>query len=109
MCRPTFVRLVLNRVHRTPVPRLSAERAISAAEWLDEHDENELAPAVLRLHAERTLLATRDRRMRGRFTSAHPNVPVVDVPAMASDVHDLDGLRWIGNQLVEAASATDAA
>ena len=101
--------LVLNRVHRTPVPRLSAERAISAAEWLDEHDENELAPAVLRLHAERTLLATRDRRMRGRFTSAHPNVPVVDVPAMASDVHDLDGLRWIGNQLAEAASATDAA
>jgi len=30
---------------------------------------------------------------------AHPHVPTAVVPAMASDVHDLDGLRAIGESL----------
>ena len=37
--------------------------------------------------------------MRGRFTAAHPKVPVVDVPALPGDVHDLAGLRAVGAAL----------
>ncbi len=36
--------------------------------------------------------------MAEHFTAAHPNVPVAEIPAQAEDVHDLDGLRGIGQE-----------
>ncbi|MBV9293717.1 MAG: ArsA family ATPase [Frankiales bacterium] len=97
--------LVLNRVHASAAPDLSAQRALAAAEALDQSGESALTAGVLRLHAERVLAATRDRRMAERFAGAHPAVPVVQVAAQASDVHDLDGLRQVGAEL---ASGYDA-
>jgi hypothetical protein len=52
--------------------------------------------AALRLHAERMNLGKRERRVAGSFMSAHPAVPVVEVPALPEDVHDLAGLRRVG-------------
>ncbi|MGE5763732.1 MAG: ArsA family ATPase [Mycobacterium leprae] len=95
--------LVLNRVHRARADELSAERALAAAEALAEHGEHPLTAALLRLHAERRRLAAKEQRLRSRFTGAHPHVPLVEVPAFAGDVHDLDGLRDIGEQLAGAA------
>jgi anion-transporting ArsA/GET3 family ATPase len=96
--------LVLNRTH--PVhAALSGARAREAAENLEagqiarDGEPTRLAAAVLRLHADRVETAERERRVLGRFTRAHPTVPIIDVPAMASDVHDLDGLREIGRRL----------
>jgi hypothetical protein len=40
--------------------------------------------------------AAAQRRTAEQFTAAHPNVPVAEIPAQAEDVHDLDGLRGIG-------------
>jgi anion-transporting ArsA/GET3 family ATPase len=97
--------LVLNRVHASAAKDLSAQRALAAAENLDQSGESALTAGVLRLHAERLLAATRDERMSERFAGAHPAVPVVQVAAQASDVHDLDGLRRIGAEL---ASGYDA-
>ena len=94
--------LVLNRVRTNAAPRLSAERAEVAADTLAEQGGHELAEAVLRVHAARAQLAVRDRRMRDRFTSAHPEVPLVEVPALASDVHDLDGLRQVASHLARS-------
>jgi len=91
--------LVLNRVRSTALPRLSAERADVAADALAEAGGHELTEAVLRVHAERFVLAARDRRMRDRFTGAHPDVPLAEVPALATDVHDLDGLRSVARAL----------
>ena len=91
--------LVLNRVRSSLVPRLSAERAEVAADVLAEKGGSELAEATLRIHADRARLAARDRRMRDRFTSAHPDVALLEVPALAGDVHDLDGLRAVGKSL----------
>jgi anion-transporting ArsA/GET3 family ATPase len=91
--------LVLNRVHASGAPGLSVERSLAAAEQLDESGESPLSAAVLRIHADRLAVATADRRMADRFVSAHPGVPVVQVAAQASDVHDLDGLRRIGAEL----------
>jgi anion-transporting ArsA/GET3 family ATPase len=91
--------LVLNRVRVSPAPKLSAERAEVAADALDETGGHDLAAAVLRLHAERMTLAVRDRRRRDRFTSAHPDVAIAEVPALPGDVHDLDGLRAVGRAL----------
>ncbi|MBO0889592.1 MAG: ArsA family ATPase [Acidothermales bacterium] len=98
--------LVLNRVHRAAAAtvsgsraRLGAERSIAAAETLEELGSGPLAAAVLRLHADRVVLETRERRLRDGFTAAHPRVPIVEVPAMPNDVHDLVGLRSVGTAL----------
>ncbi|HTX83286.1 MAG TPA: ArsA family ATPase [Streptosporangiaceae bacterium] len=111
--------LILNRVQKVPAAHLSAARSLAAAEVLQgavagpqgdqgatarttahpgepEAEARLLTMAALRLHAERMEQAAAQRRTAGHFTAAHPLVPVVEVPAQAEDVHDLDGLRRIG-------------
>ncbi|MDO0926509.1 ArsA family ATPase [Streptomyces sp. TG1A-8] len=152
--RMPLVGLVLNRVHGSGAGGLSAERALAAAENLEESrivdqgdgkvglrnsperygssespipgtpDPEDGSPAVgdppaadgspatgtersvdlltaglLRLHAERMRLLAREQRTRDRFTARHPEVAVVEVPALPGDVHDLAGLRDIGDRL----------
>ncbi|MEV7890754.1 ArsA family ATPase [Streptomyces sp. NPDC002817] len=131
--------LVLNRVHGSGAARLSAERALAAAENLEESrivdqedgkagvrnspdtDGSSESPAsdpvsaegspaadrtveqltagLLRLHAERMRLLSREQRTRDRFTALHPEVAVAEVAALPGDVHDLAGLRDIGTRL----------
>ncbi|WP_267244123.1 ArsA family ATPase [Streptomyces sp. PR69] len=139
--------LVLNRVHGSGAARLSAERALAAAENLDEgrivdhmtgktgvrdivhdpddahdaprlydaagaspspespsaaadaHSAEELTAGLLRLHAERMQVLAREQRTRDRFTALHPEVAVAEVAALPGDVHDLAGLRAIGDRL----------
>ncbi|MCA1824877.1 MAG: ArsA family ATPase [Frankia sp.] len=94
--------LIVNRVHRTLAPQLTPERAIAAAEAAEERGVTGVAPAVLRLHAERAALAARERRSINRFRAAAPDVALAEVEAMPTDVHDLDGLRRIGVDLARA-------
>jgi anion-transporting ArsA/GET3 family ATPase len=91
--------MVLNRVHRSRYPALSTERSLAAAEALEEAHDSPLTAAVLRIHADTMRAADRDARMARSFTGAHPSVPVVQVGAQAADVHDLDGLRRIAEEL----------
>ncbi|MFI6445060.1 ArsA family ATPase [Kitasatospora sp. NPDC050543] len=103
--------LVLNRVHGSGAPQLTAARALAAAEALEENGSETASPeaellaaGLLRLHAERMQIMARERRTRDRFVSVYPDVPIVEVAALPGDVHDLDGLRAIGDRL----SATTA-
>jgi anion-transporting ArsA/GET3 family ATPase len=103
--------LILNRVHRSAATQLSAARSVAAAETLENHEGQNfdqatgesqryaLAAGALRLHAERMQLAIRERRVAAHFTAAHPTVPVAEVAAQPEDVHDLKGLRLIGQSL----------
>ncbi|MEQ8145478.1 ArsA family ATPase [Streptomyces sp. OP7] len=149
--------LVLNRVHGSGADRLSAERALAAAENLEdsrivdqgdgkaglrnspdtygssesparnvtdggspatedgtgaapdhpaadgdadaERSVDRLTAGLLRLHAERMQLLSREQRTRDRFTALHPEVAVAEVAALPGDVHDLAGLRDIGERL----------
>ncbi|MEE1784020.1 ArsA family ATPase [Streptomyces sp. SP17BM10] len=102
--------LVLNRVHGSGAPQLTAERALAAAEALEENGSEHASPeaellaaGLLRLHAERMQIMARERRTRDRFVSVYPDVPIVEVPALPGDVHDLDGLRAIGDRLSDGA------
>ncbi|MER8155186.1 ArsA family ATPase [Streptomyces sp. NPDC094472] len=58
-----------------------------------------LAAGLLRLHAERMQVLGREQRTHDRFTALHPEVPVAQVAALPGDVHDLAGLRAIGDRL----------
>ncbi|HCA85915.1 MAG TPA: anion-transporting ATPase [Streptomyces sp.] len=144
--------LVLNRVHGSGAARISAERALAAAETLEaenladggmadrdggqaadvagkpgdgddlpgsgstatretpdgaaiddargqELPAERFAAGLLRLHAERMQVLDREQRTRDRFTALHPDVPVTEVSALPGDVHDLAGLRTIGERL----------
>ncbi|MGH3939585.1 MAG: ArsA family ATPase [Pseudonocardiaceae bacterium] len=93
--------LILNRAHPV-LADLPAARAETAAEALEQEGKAPLAAAVLRLHADRVALAGRERRLLARFRSAHPSVAVARVSALAVDVHDLPGLREIGERLAAA-------
>jgi anion-transporting ArsA/GET3 family ATPase len=100
--------LVLNRTHPPATTALSSTRAEAAAEAVAESGGKgaKLAAGALRVHAERMALATREQRLADRFTSAHPQVAVRAVPAAAGDVHDLDGLRLMAEELTEAGPDT---
>ncbi|WP_026197203.1 ArsA family ATPase [Sciscionella marina] len=91
--------LVVNRTHPL-LTELAQPRAIAAAEHLEELGRAPLAAAVLRLHADRAALAHKEERLLARFAKAHPGIATIGVPALAGDVHDLDGLREIGLRLV---------
>jgi len=96
--------LVLNRVHPTRAPGLSGSRSLAVAEMLTDSGASPLTAAVLQLHAERIALAAREQQLKARFTSAHPHVPVLEVLAQATDVHDLSGLRKVGASLAAGAA-----
>jgi anion-transporting ArsA/GET3 family ATPase len=94
--------LVLNRVHRSPAARLSAPRSLAAAETLQAADGEDgnyraLTVATLRLHADRMQQSAVEHRVAEHFTTAHPHVPVAEVPAQPDDVHDLTGLAAVGD------------
>jgi anion-transporting ArsA/GET3 family ATPase len=93
--------LVLNRTHPPATTALSATRAEGAAEEVVEAGAEgaDVASAALRVHAERMVQAAREQHLADRFTLAHPEVAVRTVPAAAGDVHDLDGLRVMGEEL----------
>ncbi|MFB6618729.1 ArsA family ATPase [Streptomyces sp. NPDC085524] len=136
--------LVLNRVHGSGADQLSAERALAAAENLEDggivdhasgkaglrdpaddgspdtgdgsrngsgdpsdHSAvvDEITAGLLRLHAERMQVIAREQRTRDRFTSLHPEVAVAEVAALPGDVHDLAGLRAIGERLAAGVPA----
>jgi anion-transporting ArsA/GET3 family ATPase len=96
--------LILNRVQRPSAAQLSAARSLAAAEMLeasppvdsDVRGAYPLTVAALRLHADRMQQATEQRRVARHFTAAHPLVPIAEIPAQPDDIHDLDGLRRIG-------------
>jgi anion-transporting ArsA/GET3 family ATPase len=93
--------LVVNRASPAPVGDLSADEAMAAAARLNKSGDSAVSAGLLRLHADRTRLVEREARLRERFAAAHPKVPTAVVPALAGDVHDLTGLRRVGELLAE--------
>ncbi|HEX5561928.1 MAG TPA: ArsA family ATPase [Nocardioidaceae bacterium] len=114
--------LVVNRASPAARGGLSAEQALAAAQRLDEAAQTDqtdqtgetgetgeeaggsaagdgVTAALLRLHADRARIVARETRLRRRFSTVHPDVPTAVVPALSVDVHDLDGLRRVGDLL----------
>jgi anion-transporting ArsA/GET3 family ATPase len=97
--------LVVNRVQALPAAALSGSRAVVAAEQLEEAGEQadgaggSVTADLLRLHAALATTAERQRAQVTRFANGHPGIPVVEVPASATDIHDVGGLRSIGAAL----------
>ena len=107
--------VVVNRVQTLAASALSGSRAAAAAEQLQDEDEpgrdlvagdpplndplDGLTAALLRLHADLAATAARHQGHVSRFVAAHPGVRLSTVPAGATDIHDLDGLRSVAASL----------
>jgi anion-transporting ArsA/GET3 family ATPase len=90
--------LVVNRATE-PLGGMSTEQAVTSAERLERTRPGTVTAGLLRLHADRMRRAARELRLHQRFSAAHPHVPTVVVPALSTDVHDLEGLRRVGELL----------
>ncbi|MFE7752342.1 ArsA family ATPase [Streptomyces sp. NPDC057428] len=75
----------------------------------DDVSVEHLTAGLLRLHAERMQVVAREKHTRDRFTALHPEVPVTEVAALPGDVHDLSGLRAIGERLATGSAPAGAA
>jgi len=93
--------LIVNRASPVPSGELSADEAMAAATRLRQRDPESLTAGLLRLHADQSRIVLREEQLRARFAAAHPQVPTAVVPALPGDVHDLAGLRRVGELLAE--------
>jgi anion-transporting ArsA/GET3 family ATPase len=91
--------LVVNRAGAAPGGHLWADESMTAAARLRRGDPASVTAGLLRLHADQLRLVERETLLRARFAAAHPQVPTAVVPALSTDVHDLDGLRRVGGLL----------
>ncbi|MFC9458344.1 ArsA family ATPase [Streptomyces sp. NPDC056983] len=89
-----------------PADHATTDRATTDRTATDRTATDQLTAGLLRLHAERMQLLAREQRTRDRFAALHPEVAVTEVGALPGDVHDLAGLRSIGDRL---AAGTDPA
>ena len=94
--RMPLAALVLNRTH-PPLADLPLAATTEAAQELGRTTGP--AAAALAVHAERLTVHAQELRLRARFAHAHPDVPVLEVGALAFDAHDLPDLRRIGDRL----------
>lgn len=82
-----------------PAPEAGSPAADRATADRTDRTVDQLTAGLLRLHAERMQLLSREQRTRDRFTALHTEVAVAEVAALPGDVHDLAGLRDIGDRL----------
>ncbi|MFG2330127.1 ArsA family ATPase [Streptomyces sp. NPDC048604] len=87
-----------------PEPEPSESPVDGAADPANRPTVEQLTAGLLRLHAERMQVIAREQRTRDRFTALHPEVAVAEVAALPGDVHDLAGLRAIGDRLTTGTS-----
>ena len=100
-----LVGLVVNRMHPDDIVDITAADAESAGHKLASGGPMERGTSeLLAVQAERARLSRREARVAQRFSAAHPRVPTVPVRALPGDVHDLDGLRRIGDLLGQEAA-----
>ncbi|MFE3146085.1 ArsA family ATPase [Streptomyces sp. NPDC059218] len=85
------------------------EHEPTASDRVPTASVEELTAGLLRLHAERMQVVAREQHTRDRFTALHPEVAVTEVAALPGDVHDLEGLRAIGDRLATGSAPAGAA
>jgi anion-transporting ArsA/GET3 family ATPase len=91
-----FAGVVVNLIHPMPEPLSSADRAT-----LEDLDDGPLADQVA-WHDELTELATAEREEIAGLADLAEDVVVVELPLLAVDVHDVDGLVGLADRLVSA-------
>ncbi|MFT4199785.1 ArsA family ATPase [Gordonia sp. (in: high G+C Gram-positive bacteria)] len=86
--------LIVNRTHPS-LTSITGATAAAAAEKMDD----DLTKGALDVHALRAETGRRELDLLGRFTTVHPKVPIVGVPALPFEVADAKALRAVAEQI----------
>jgi anion-transporting ArsA/GET3 family ATPase len=97
--------LIVNRASPQPESDLPADEAATAAARLRRAGDESPTAGMLQLYADHVRVVQREQKLRERFAAAHPQVATAVVPALPGDVHDLDGLRLVGELLARESKA----
>ena len=89
-----FGGVVVNLIHPMPEPLAAKDRAV-----LEDLDDGPLADHVA-WHDELSQLATAEREELAALADLAEDVPVVELPLLAVDVHDVEGLVDLADLLV---------
>ena len=92
-----------------PRHSMGTESPVTAlAEWSDVSSAGPLAYEELRRNLEDFLVvATREERYVAELAGEVAPAPVVRVPFLSEDVHDIEGLRVVARYLVEGQLVSD--
>lgn len=101
--------LIVNRMSSIDAHSIPGSTALSVAETLEETGRRDAVKGLLRLHADVAEVAERQLALTRRFLEAHPGVAVAAVPAAAQDIHDLEALRKVGQDVAEPGPSLAAA
>ncbi|MGC5398119.1 ArsA-related P-loop ATPase [Streptomyces sp. DT20] len=93
----------------TDAPEADADTDAETSAAAPAVSVEQLTAGLLHLHAERMQVVAREHHTRDRFTAQHPEVAVTAVAALPGDVHDLAGLRAIGDRLATGSAPAGAA
>lgn len=94
--------VILNRMTSVPAAAISREQAIATAERIER--EQPFVSGLLRVHADRFAVRTRQDRLVRHFEASNATVPVITVPELSVDIHDLAGLQHVGMLLTVGSS-----
>ena len=95
--------LILNRTH-PPLAELPTRHAPRRPPRSCEAKSPADRRRCSTIHTERLAVRAAELHMRARFDRVHTDLPVIEVPALPSDAHDLPALREIGRRLTAAVS-----
>ena len=90
----------------TPLRPRDGESVGREADAVVTHGDDHLAADLLEVHARASAEAHRHARRTAEFAARHAEVPMTSFPVMPTDVHDLAGLRRIGDLVAGHESAT---
>jgi anion-transporting ArsA/GET3 family ATPase len=100
--------LVVNRVTPEALDALGAHSSedvrAAAARLEDGTPERRAASALLCLSIDRAEATVREARTISKALSGLDPHALVEIPLMSDDVHDLDGLEWLGARLTGSAA-----
>jgi len=85
--------VIVNRMH-------DAGEATEDSRLTAALGDADLADRVRAAHADRLVLAGRDRANVERLRSESPGVPVFEIPELGDEIHDLEGLRSFARMLL---------
>ena len=99
--------VVVNRWHRRARP-LPADAGAAAARLAAGNAEQRAVGAALQARIRNEPRRAAEASAMHRFAGAHPEIPLLAVPELAGDVHDVPGLRRLAVHLFGGGDAVPA-
>ena len=95
-----FGGLIVNRVHPLVAGAGESGNARKASAALRKSlGDASLAERVLEAASDQGILADRDRRNIDELTAGDPGTPLIEVPELSDEIHDIEGLQALGRHL----------